>query len=865
MKKLFLIVFFFINSLIINISNSSEIIKYPLPEITNYPPSITGGHSQTWDITQGKDGKLYFANSYGLLIYDGKEWKFLLLDNKYSARSLDVDENDNIIVGSLGEFGFISNDGNGNIEYSSLKGLLNEENNNEDKIYETFSLNNNEIFFRSLNKLFFYKNKKISTVNKVKKKTFGVSRYLNDKLYVAINGLGIALIEDKKPVIIDNSEIFNNKSISGFHMSKENNLIVFTRKSGVYKEIKNEFVKIDNKIIDSIGVIYRTYNLKKNKIGLATYEGLYILDIDFKPLIFLDRDSGLRIDNVRIIFEDKDENIWLGLDDGIVKINTNSFFKYLPKGFNNLNNTPLSMDSFNNYLYVGTPIGINKLVINQDSILRQKFIEIAETEVRTQVWSLYNNGTDLLVGSNLGLGKIDINDDYEQLIDIKLTGWVYYGIKESKIFEDYLYVLSDNGVFIVNKKQPNKYKILHNIKNVSHIEELIDKNEIWLAVPKKGVYRIKLSSKDIEQLNESEVKEYDDTYLSKKGKIKVFKIYDKLIFKTQDKYYQFNEKSDSFYVSDFFDSVPNIDEKTIWDIKKTKNNTYWMYFDELKNDKRIQTFYELNETLNFKKLPFNSLSHHLSAKFYFIEDLNLIGSTEGVVVIDNLSNKREPQKTIISSIKNNDKHIYNLGPKKDLFDKEFTIKNLFKYNENKFSFKVSLTDYINEKNNQFRYKLEGYESDYSIYSKNEIITYTNLQPGNYKFYIQGISSEGIITNPEVYSFKINPPWWQSKIFYLSEILFFLILLSVTLFLKKSGKATIIATSISFMMILALFEYINFLIDPLILLYSNGVPVFTIFSKIILGVLLLPLERLMNKILDYVSSSNFFQKLTSIKK
>ena len=72
MKKLFLIVFFFINSLIINISNSSEIIKYPLPEITNYPPSINGGQTQTWDITQGKDGKLYFANSYGLLIYDGK-------------------------------------------------------------------------------------------------------------------------------------------------------------------------------------------------------------------------------------------------------------------------------------------------------------------------------------------------------------------------------------------------------------------------------------------------------------------------------------------------------------------------------------------------------------------------------------------------------------------------------------------------------------------------------------------------------------------------------------------------------------------------------------------------------------------------
>ena len=82
MRKTSLYIFlFFLNFTISNFGNSSEIIKYPLPEITNYPPSINGGQTQTWDITQGTDGKLYFANSYGLLIYDGKQWKSLLLDN----------------------------------------------------------------------------------------------------------------------------------------------------------------------------------------------------------------------------------------------------------------------------------------------------------------------------------------------------------------------------------------------------------------------------------------------------------------------------------------------------------------------------------------------------------------------------------------------------------------------------------------------------------------------------------------------------------------------------------------------------------------------------------------------------------------
>ena len=40
-------------------------------------------------------------------------------------------------------------------------------------------------------------------------------------------------------------------------------------------------------------------------------------------------------------------------------------------------------------------------------------------------------------------------------------------------------------------------------------------------------------------------------------------------------------------------------------------------------------------------------------------------------------------------------------------------KNLFKYNQNKFSFTVSLTDFKNENINQFRYRLDGFENKYA--------------------------------------------------------------------------------------------------------------------------------------------------------
>ena len=83
----------------------------------------------------------------------------------------------------------------------------------------------------------------------------------------------------------------------------------------------------------------------------------------------------------------------------------------------------------------------------------------------------------------------------------------------------------------------------------------------------------------------------------------------------------------------------------------------------------------------------------------------------------------------------------------------------------------------------------------------------------------------------------------------SRIIIFSILLITTLFLKQTGKAA----AIFYINIIYddsyIFEYINFVLDPLILDLSNGVPVFSIFSKVLLGLILLPLERLINSILD----------------
>ena len=402
MFKFFIKILLF--SLVITISKAKQVVNYPIPEITNYPPEVNGGFTSNWGITEGLDGKLYFANNYGVLVYDGKTWSNIILDNNDPARSIATDKLGNIIVGSRGNFGFISNNGSGDPIYKSLNEYLDDKNyKNRDIIYETFSLADGQIFFRSLNNLFFYKDKKIKVIKKVNKKKFGVSRLLNDEIFIALIGDSIATINNHKIIKIKNSEIFKDKTVTGFHKSKTNDLVVFTRKNGVYKQTDDGFQKINNEIINNIGVIYRTYGLVNNKIGLATYEGLFILDNSLKPIAHYNSNSGLRVDNIRSIYQDQNGIIWAGLDDGISKINENSKFKFYDLKSSNLNSRVRSLNVYQDHLYAGTNVDLKKLILDKNGKLKESFIQVGKEKLNTQIWETFISNNKLLIGSNLGV------------------------------------------------------------------------------------------------------------------------------------------------------------------------------------------------------------------------------------------------------------------------------------------------------------------------------------------------------------------------------------------------------------------------------------------------------------------------------
>lgn len=112
------------------------------------------------------------------------------------------------------------------------------------------------------------------------------------------------------------------------------------------------------------------------------------------------------------------------------------------------------------------------------------------------------------------------------------------------------------------------------------------------------------------------------------------------------------------------------------------------------------------------------------------------------------------------------------------FCKEITLD----YDQNVFTLEYIALNYLNLGKNQYKYKLEGFEKDWTLAGNRRDVTYTNLHPGKYVFRVIA-SNNDRIWNTEGASLTIivNPPYWRTNWAYTVYALF---IISILFFFRK---------------------------------------------------------------------------------
>ncbi len=83
-------------------------------------------------MAQGKDGRRYFANAAGVLMYDGVNWTILHIRDKSPVLAVTIPDEknvneklkDKVFVGAKNEFGYLSSENKGKLKYHSLRLLV---------------------------------------------------------------------------------------------------------------------------------------------------------------------------------------------------------------------------------------------------------------------------------------------------------------------------------------------------------------------------------------------------------------------------------------------------------------------------------------------------------------------------------------------------------------------------------------------------------------------------------------------------------------------------------------------------------------------------------------------------------------------
>ena len=524
--SLFILSFFAINS------SAQEL----LPFVENFTKSEYNGDNQVWNLAQGNDNAMYFANNQYLLRYNGVKWEKYMLPNKTIIRSIFID-GDKIYSGSYKEFGYWKRV-DGKMVYFSLtkgKNVFYGSSDNEE-IWKIFK-HKDKLYFQTFNEIFILDSGNIEKLKFPSQVSYCYA--VENTIYVATVRDGVYEMQGKNFVKKENWSILQNNVIH--HVDKfQNKIFVFTKNSGVFIEENGNLIPWQhplNAILKEEVLITAKFVDSKTLVIGSGLQGLYIVNLEKNSYININRQNALRNNAILSIAVDKDKDLWLGLDNGISHIETNSPVKIFTDNSGVLGSVYALSTIDNGYLFV-TNHGI--------FTCQNKDLEVVPNS-QGQVWDIFKKGNEFIIGHNDGTFLYDGKSSLKKVNTVN-GGWKFL---ESK-YENAYFQGNYSGIVVYKDKNDlsNVMPMLGLQKPIRNIAQK-KSGELWAADTYRSLYRV---------LYDAEFKVTSVENVSKKNGIqndfgvKLFTYKNEVLFLIDNSWYVYNSISQKLVKDSVFNS-----------------------------------------------------------------------------------------------------------------------------------------------------------------------------------------------------------------------------------------------------------------------------------------------------------------------
>ena len=536
-------------------------------------------------------------------------------------------------------------------------------------------------------------------------------------------------------------------------------------------------------------LIQDIYKSRSGYIYISTTDGLFLYDKK-KDVYYSYRYEkynpyGLSNLGINTIFEDKQDNLWVGTYQGGVNLavsgkafkNYNRFSHGISLDLENINSI---LEDSNGRLWLGSfDLGIN--VIDPETNKRKVYLNDTRDPTSLGYGTVYiifeDSKNNIWTGTYLG---------YLQRYDPKNDDFISYPFEPEKgnqsLGKDIRSIIEDNNGILwiiahgkgMSRLDPktgefkhfrrDETKLTNSIADDWAFQLIIDhEGFIWIATP-SGLSRF---NKESEQFQNFYHDLHDSLSLCNSFVTTLFEdSNNKLWIGTKfglDYLDRNTWKFHHFYVED---GLPSNQIKSILEYKPGElwiSTGYGLSRMRYTNDTIYggitAEFRNYDESDNLQDVFFWDRSAYKTSKGQLI-----FGSEKGIVMFnpDEITDNTQIPDIYLTEFDLFNKPVA-VGDYNNLLTKNInrTRSIKLKYNQNFFTFKFIAINYISNEKNQYKYILEGFDSDWIDAGSKREASYTNVNPGHYIFRVIASNNDGYWNEKGIsVEVIIKPPFWR---------------------------------------------------------------------------------------------------------
>ncbi len=740
-----------------------QINEEGIPPVTHYTSKVYQGNDQVWDIIQDDKGLIYITTTSSLNEYDGETWRSIPIKAGQIGMSFTKTENNRIYVCGWDMLGYLAVDSTGSLGFQSLKEQLPSD--FQFGIVGFTESYGSKIAFSGSQSILIYDEETNEFTSNNTDELSIVNFSIDKEIIFHIKGKGLVKLQSDTLVAIEGGAYFKDIVVSDVVNIDESAVVFSTYYQGFYYYSNDTTYEIS-----ALNLPYYKSKYPKSlfKISDAYYgmtllqDGLIIVDKYWKPIIHLNKSNGFTSEAYSG-FVDASNNIWLGTNEGLYRVDISSAHSIIDTRLG-VDGNVLDVKIINEDIYVASSQGIYTRPLHpsardEKNLLNKGFVKVKQSQ-------LYN---DLMLG-----GKEQILTKAGGTVGV-IQGDEYKVLLRQQSDQAYAITYLQDSSFAITSGKNGKYIELFGYINnqwrhqrTLYADSLPDivlrliydlkSNRIWGA-NQQEVFSFNLNASLDSVIDFNRYSTMEGLPANDQNKLQW--IDSEIGFGTVDGFYRFDSGSEQFVKSTLFHDL--FDDSGLVTLSKESDSVYWYSMGNYKKGKVTISSQSL-ATLD------SGICKVLEGNNSWIEYVegfgSLIAGSTGLYFIPKgkIGNSKfdfDPMVRRVELISDGDSIIFSGEHVGVGSIGEVPKPIILKPNMNALRFAVSIPFYQYSDKNLYAFKLEPFDQNWTSWTDLNQKEYTNLSPGKYTFVVKARNAYLEESDVASFAFVIETPWHET--------------------------------------------------------------------------------------------------------